>query len=242
MKKIKKTNELQIEVLESLESAKNYRNWCLSLAAPIAGSRPFELGSGLGVYAQEILSSADFNIERMSLSEVDTASLRILKERFKGENSVSIIDLNNSSKPLENDHTSFISWNVLEHIEDDIAVLQIANKVCMPGANVMILVPANRLLFSDFDKKIGHFRRYSKSELATKAHLAGFSNIKVKRFNFIGFFYWLVMMKLFKKSPRDTTALRNLDRIVIPILHKLESLFYVPVGQSLVLYAQTPSK
>jgi len=242
MKKTKKSNQLQIKVLENLESAKNYRNWCLSLAAPVAGSRPFELGSGLGVYAQEMLKSADFDIEKISLSEVDTASLRILEEKFKADDRVVIFDLLNPSAPLENDHTSFISWNVLEHIEDDVAALQIATKVCMPGAKVMILVPANQLLFSDFDRSIGHFRRYTKRELERKAHIAGFSQIRVKSFNFFGYFYWLLMMKLFKKFPRDTATFRNLDRIVIPVLRRLESLFSIPIGQSLVLFAQTPSR
>ena len=146
------------------------------------------------------------------------------------------------SASIESDHTSFISWNVLEHIEDDIAALQIASKVCMPGANVMILVPANQFLFSNFDREIGHFRRYTKKELARKAHVAGFTHIKVKSFNFIGYFYWLLMMKILKKSPRDTATLRNLDRIVIPVLRRLESLLPMPIGQSLVLYAQTSSR
>ena len=169
------------------------------MAAPISGARPFELGSGLGIYAQEMLNSEDFNIERMSLSEVDTDSLRILGEKFKEEKRVSVFDLNNVSASIESDHTSFISWNVLEHIEDDIAALQIATKVCMPGASVMILVPANQLLFSNFDREIGHFRRYTKKELVRKAHVAGFTHIKVESFNFIGYFYWLLMMKMLKK-------------------------------------------
>jgi SAM-dependent methyltransferase len=63
--------------------------------------------------------------------------------------------------------------NVLEHIQDDVAVLiDIKNKMCVNG-KLAIYVPALPILFSDFDASIGHFRRYSKKELIKKVTDAG---------------------------------------------------------------------
>lgn len=234
--------EKQIEVLENLAVAKNYRNWCVSLAISIAGSKPFELGSGLGHYAEEIVSSKDFKIDRMTLSEIDKTSLIALKRKFLSDRRIDVINLGDRETPIENDHTSFLSWNVLEHIEDDVSAMRIATQVCAPGSNVMIFVPAYRFLYSHFDKEIGHHRRYTKRELINKATLAGFHDIQVRSFNFGGFFYWFFVVKLLRRTPKESLTLKLLDRFFVPIARNLESRTVVPAGQSLVLFAKTNTK
>ena len=52
--------------------------------------------------------------------------------------------------------------DVLEHIEDDRAQIDAAARLVRGGGHVVILSPAHHWLFSEFDKSIGHFRRYNK--------------------------------------------------------------------------------
>jgi hypothetical protein len=234
------TSGTQIEVLENLEAAVNYRKWCLSLVWDILGEEPFELGSGLGAYANEILHNSKSQIHRISLAEMDKRSLEILRNKFRADNRVQIIDTQNRIYDGYKNHSSFISWNVLEHIIDDVGALKFAREVCAPRAVVMIFVPAHPHLYSAFDSTVNHVRRYGRNELKQKASEAGLTDIKVNYINFAGYFYWLVIMKIFKQSPKDGLGLRILDRLAIPILMKIEEYVKPPFGQSLVLYARTP--
>jgi ubiquinone/menaquinone biosynthesis C-methylase UbiE len=75
-------------------------------------------------------------------------------------------------------------FDVLEHIEYPQAVLSEAHRVLEENSLIYIMVPAHQYLFSNFDKQIGHFRRYSKSNLRTELEEAGFEMIET-RFMFV---------------------------------------------------------
>ena len=52
--------------------------------------------------------------------------------------------------------------DVLEHVEDDLDLLSaVARDLAAPGAHVLVTVPAWQSLFSQRDRHLGHFRRYS---------------------------------------------------------------------------------
>ena len=55
--------------------------------------------------------------------------------------------------------------NVLEHIDDDQGVLRSISDRLEPGGHVAIWVPAFTLLYSPFDAKLGHVRRYRRRQL-----------------------------------------------------------------------------
>ena len=65
---------LQVEILEELTSAVNYRTWLIAKSLNEIGPRPFELGSGSGVYAEEIISTG-VSIENFTASEVSPLSI-----------------------------------------------------------------------------------------------------------------------------------------------------------------------
>jgi hypothetical protein len=134
-------------------------------------------------------------------------------------------------------HTSFFCWNVLEHIENDLEALKLASKICVPGAYVTIFVPANQHLYSHFDKIVDHKRRYSKKSLRKLASDANLVNIEIRSFNFLGYFNWLVFMKILRFVPKDGKLLSTLDKYLIPFSRRLETFWHVPFGQSLVLSA-----
>jgi hypothetical protein len=228
---------LQVEVLEELTSAVKYRKWLLSKCYKEVGERPFELGSGSGIYAQELLNHSQ-GIQNLAVSEVSEISLERLKVKFTNSHSVSVIDLRRDYAPADL-HTSYISWNVLEHIEDDVAALARANVICEDNSFVFALVPAFPSLMSTFDKKIGHHRRYTKNTLRTTATEAGLKNVRVEYLNFVGWFGWLLLMKLGGGNPRDGLLLKIFDTYFVPILAKAESLVKIPFGQSAVLTART---
>jgi len=65
-------------------------------------------------------------------------------------------------------------FDVLEHIEDDLAALRGVHRLLEPGAHFFVSVPAWQALFSPEDEDAGHFRRYSPSSLRSTLRQAGF--------------------------------------------------------------------
>ena len=97
----------------------------------------------------------------------------------------------------------------------------------------MAFVPASNFLFSEFDKSIGHHRRYSKSLLRKRVIDAGFQIEKIYYVNFAGWFAWLFGMRLLRLSPKDGMLLAVWDRLVIPVTMTAERFITPPFGQSL---------
>lgn len=65
-------------------------------------------------------------------------------------------------------------FDVLEHIEDDVAAMRTVYATLVPGGFFLITVPAFSWLYSDHDRALAHFRRYEKSELIKKLQETGF--------------------------------------------------------------------
>jgi 2-polyprenyl-3-methyl-5-hydroxy-6-metoxy-1,4-benzoquinol methylase len=59
--------------------------------------------------------------------------------------------------------------DVLEHIADDRAELELAADRLRPGGHLVVLAPAHPWLFTPFDAAIGHYRRYTKATLRAAA-------------------------------------------------------------------------
>lgn len=66
------------------------------------------------------------------------------------------------------------AMDVIEHIDDDNAVLRECHRICAPGGVVVITVPALRWLWSTRDERLSHKRRYHRHGLMTVAQQAGF--------------------------------------------------------------------
>jgi SAM-dependent methyltransferase len=65
------------------------------------------------------------------------------------------------------------AFDVLEHIEDDLAALQRMVAIVRPGGGVMITVPQHRWLWSATDERACHVRRYRRGELVERVTAAG---------------------------------------------------------------------
>lgn len=64
--------------------------------------------------------------------------------------------------------------DVIEHVEDDAALLVSLASRMQPGADLVVTVPALRWLFSSWDTDLGHHRRYGKRDLVALVERCGF--------------------------------------------------------------------
>lgn len=133
--------------------------------------------------------------------------------------------------------------NVLEHIENDLAILQDLNRNLKPGGYLVIYVPAFEILFSKLDDRVGHYRRYTKRDLLEKLKIAGFDVELIEYSDSLGFFV-TILLKLvkFSFSPNSSTSklMRFYDRLFVPLSVFADSLFFKHiVGKNIFAVART---
>jgi hypothetical protein len=103
---------------------------------------------------------------------------------------------------------------------------------------LLLLVPAHKALFGRLDRKLQHYRRYSKKELIVKLTDAGFIIDKVEYMNFLSAIGWFIQYKVVggKRMPKLKTKL--LDKL-IPVIAWIEKHISFPFGLSLLAIAKT---
>jgi cyclopropane fatty-acyl-phospholipid synthase-like methyltransferase len=117
-------SDLQLRVLEALESAHRYNRWVADLTLPYLGEEPLEIGSGIGVSAELWLTAG---VPSITVTEIDPDALTHLQERFHGDDRVTITTMDLENAP-EGQHSSVVALNVLEHIADDVGALRGAGR------------------------------------------------------------------------------------------------------------------
>jgi len=65
------------------------------------------------------------------------------------------------------------AFDVLEHVDDDVGLLQASLRALKPGGAVVVTVPAHQSLWTQLDEASGHKRRYSRDTLARSMRAAG---------------------------------------------------------------------
>ena len=101
--------------------------------------------------------------------------------------------------------------DVLEHVDDDGALLRESLAHASPGALVLISVPAFNFMWSGHDEFLGHRRRYTLSELES---LAGAEGLQViKGCYFFGFLLPIAYLtRKFSARAREMTPKSDLRR------------------------------
>jgi SAM-dependent methyltransferase len=135
---------------------------------------------------------------------------------------------------------SAVMINVLEHIADDQGVLGEISDRLRPGGRLVIWVPAFEMLYSPFDRKLGHERRYRRRQLEADVRRAGYHVVESRYVNLPGWFSWLLLVRILRQEPTSPTMVRVFDRYVVPAVRRVESRVRVPFGQSVFLVARKP--
>lgn len=108
--------------------------------------------------------------------------------------------------------------NVLEHIEDDAAVLVALRKKLNDGGRIAVFVPAFEVIWSSMDDKVGHYRRYTKATLKNKLKTAGFKVDEIYYGDSVGFLLALAFRVSGNQSGEPSYRyLWIFDRFLLPV-------------------------
>jgi hypothetical protein len=126
---------------------------------------------------------------------------------------------------------------VLEHVQDDVAALHNIAQILVPGARLLVIVPALPMIMGTVDQSLGHYRRYTHASLTKVFHAANYHIEKIYYMNLPGIFGWWLNNRLIKRTEESPKQIQFYDRMIVPWISALEKIIQPPIGLSLVCVA-----
>ena len=230
--KRKKWTDDSHQILERAGGMDRYNRWLVSNFSMYFGKAILEIGSGQGALSKLLPAKAI-----VILSDVIPAYLDGLKKTFTDPVIRLDIEKEIPAKLVGKMDTIFSS-NVFEHIKNDSRAFANCNKLLASGGHFLLFVPARPEIYGKLDEAMGHYRRYTKTELTKKVKKAGFTVKHIYYANLPGYFLWWGRGR-FGSSKSDNLFAKIFDKLIIPFLY-LEKIVHPPIGQSLILIAKKP--
>ena len=213
--------------LEFFDAAKNWRRYQFENILKYINSSVLDVGPGTGNNIQYYKDKAS----QITLLEINKNLANSLKLKFDDDKK--IIVLNTDIHSQEKKFDTILYMDVLEHIKDDEKEIDKALKQLNSGGNLIFFVPAYQFLYSDFDKAIGHIKRYNKKFFLSFKKDENITIIKLKYIDSIGFFI-AVLNRLFNKDNKESISLgvKIWDKLIF--LSKIMDLIFLnKFGKSL---------
>ncbi|CAN5794185.1 class I SAM-dependent methyltransferase [soil metagenome] len=217
---------------------RRYRAYQFELISRHCGPSVLEVGAGLGEFASQFTG-----LRRHVVTDVDPGCVASMRERFADRPEVEARQLDLQEPITETDApvSSVVAINVLEHIEDDSGALRSLARLVEPGGTIVLWVPAYMQLYGDFDRRVGHVRRYTPATLRAAIVGAGLTPGDIRPVNLLGgIAWWLAVRRGGVGSPRPGLVAAY-DRFVMPVTEVLERRWTPPFGQSVLGVATVPA-
>ena len=228
---------------KALPQAVNYHRWVYDQFEPYLGRRLLDVGGGTGNHTELLLNS-----QRLVIVDAAKECLEALQKRHGKQPHVRIVhgDINDPQVQaigIEERIDSITCFNVLEHIEDDLGALKSMQSILTPSrGRLLLFVPALHLLKGTLDDAAGHYRRYNKSELRNLFSECGFTVITMFYMNAFGALGWFINGRILKQTNLSADSVSKqiiaYDRMVVPVISRLERLIRPAIGQSLIAVGQ----
>jgi len=202
-----------------------------------------EIGCGTGF----VLSAIEQTRPSLSIqgSEIFVQGLSFAARRLQRSE---LFQMDARNIPFSQEFDVIGSFDVLEHIEEDLLVLTEMYRSVRSGGGILLTVPQHPWLWSQADSSAHHVRRYQSKKLKQKVEQAGFKVVYVT--SFVSFLLPLMLMSRLqqKKLKTDYDPLSELkikgwfnaflEKILIIECKIIQLGFSFPVGGSLLLIAK----
>jgi 2-polyprenyl-3-methyl-5-hydroxy-6-metoxy-1,4-benzoquinol methylase len=212
--------------LEHFDSASNFRKYQVSLILKYINGNFVEVGAGKGglvPYYKKIPKN-------VTLLEPEKKLFKILKKKFYSRK-ISI--KNHTVNELKSYYDTIIYYDVLEHIKKDLSEVRTASKKLKKNGYLIFNVPAYQSFFSEFDRSVGHYKRYNKKDFI---NIEKKTNLKIEKlvyYDSIGFLF-LVLNKIFSLKQTNLKNKIFLWDLLIPVSKLIDFLTFNMFGKSLL--------
>lgn len=219
--------------------ATNWKAYWSSEIIPFVGDSVLDVGAGIGTTAKTLNSKkykkwVGLEPDKKLCEIIDNNRARGLIPTHVEPRHGTLADLSPDEK-----FDTVLYIDVLEHIKDDKEELVRAERHLVMGGHIIIVVPAHNFLYTDFDKRIGHFRRYDKKLLYSVVP----DTVEVKSIRYldsIGMIASLANKLVLKSDTPTAQQIRFWDSVLVRGSCLVDSLLWYKVGKSMICVLQKP--
>jgi 2-polyprenyl-3-methyl-5-hydroxy-6-metoxy-1,4-benzoquinol methylase len=219
--------------LELFKNAVQWKKYFSTKISPYISGHVLEVGAGRGDNL-DFLSQAK-GIVQWTCLEPDPNLAQYILERagtdIRQKTNIKVGTLRDLNPEEKFDTLIYI--DVLEHIENDKLELVTAAQHLNEGGKLIILSPAHPFLFSNFDKAVGHFRRYTRQSLKA----VGPENLKLTKIFYldsVGLCASLANRLLLKQSQPTHEQIKFWNNILIPLSRFFDQILKFSLGKSVI--------
>jgi ubiquinone/menaquinone biosynthesis C-methylase UbiE len=169
-----------------------------------ASRRILEIGCGTG-YVLNAIAEAVPEAQLVG-SEIYVNALGMASRRLSGR--AELLQMDARYLPYREEFDLVCAFDVIEHIDDDMAVIVEMSRAAKRNGAIMITVPQHPFLWSAVDEVSGHKRRYRRNELADKCRAAGLE--VVVNSSFVSALLPLMAMARLSRTPKQRPYARDL--------------------------------
>lgn len=138
--------------------------------------RALEVGCGTGLLRRQIETSTAWIVDGADLNPA------ALEQNVGGRGRTLLYNIQEASPEFTLAYDVVILFDVLEHIDDTESFLRAAFLHLRPGGWMLVNVPALDWLYSNYDRSVGHLRRYSKRSLEDEFTSRQFGKVELIRY------------------------------------------------------------
>ena len=126
-----------------------------------------EIGCGHGVLQRQVEDRYGISVAGFELNQF------ALEKNISRQSALYCYDIHQRRPEFEAKFDLIFLCDVLEHIEDERAFLESISYHLRPSGTIVINVPAHQAFYSEYDRAVGHFRRYTISRLRDPVEKSG---------------------------------------------------------------------
>jgi SAM-dependent methyltransferase len=219
---------------EELILVKNVNNWKKywgDRIAPFLGGNVLEVGAGIGSNMLQLIERD--SVKKWVCIEPDKKLAAQIEYTGKLDRNLVVEACVLNDYKVNEKFDSILYIDVIEHIEDAEKELELALTYLKPGGHLIILVPAYNFLFNEFDKAIGHFRRYNKKMLKASVPKS-LQQKKLFYLDSMGFFASLVNKLFLHQAYPSEKQIKFWDTTIVTMSKFTDVLTFNSMGKSLI--------
>jgi len=227
--------------LDVFKLARNWKRYWSSVIRPFVRGAVLEIGAGMGANAPYLMNPA---VSRLVCLEPDRRFARDLEASRAAleANRMTTIEVRHGvvqDLPADERFDTILYLDVLEHTEHDREEIAAAASRLGARGHLIVLAPAFQALYSEFDRAIGHYRRYTASSLRA---LTG-ADLPVVHSRYLDAPGACLSAGNRLILHKETPSMRNIifwDRYIIPMSRVVDPLLGRFFGRSVLCVWQKP--
>ena len=220
--------------LDLFAHALNWKDYWSKKIKPFIGENILEVGAGIGTNTRFFLNTNP-QIRTWTCLEPDQLLADQIEKNIDVEKRTKVEVFSKTMGGFESceKFDTVIYIDVLEHIKNDKKEIEHVKRFLKLEGHLIILVPAHNFLFSEFDKSIGHYRRYNK-KMIRKVIDKNLKEEKLMYLDAVGMTTSMANKALLKQTYPTLNQIKFWDKVIVGASKWIDPLLGHHMGKSLL--------